>query len=241
MARRYPKTEAQKAQAREYAKRKYWEDPERFRAESSEHGKRKRAENRASGVKPKPRARTETEKAAQAERMRRYYLEDPEKYRTRASENAKRRRPAINAAKRASYAQNLEEAREQQRTYREGRREQIRAAARNRIDPVENRARVKAWRRANPHKARALKLRRRARELNAPVIDFTPEQWQELLEEFDGKCAYCPAAATTQDHLTPLSRGGSHTASNIVPACKPCNSSKGTRTMLEFLALGRAA
>ena len=102
MARRYPKTEAQKAQAREYAKRKYWEDPERFRAESSEHGKRKRAENRASGVKPKPRARTETEKAAQAERMRRYYLEDPEKYRTRASENAKRRRPAINAAKRAS-------------------------------------------------------------------------------------------------------------------------------------------
>src|SRR5581483_10157172 len=222
----------------EYAKRRYWEDPERFRAESSGYGKRKRAENKASGIKPKPRVRTETEKSAQAERMRRYYLENPEKYRARASESAKRRRPAINAARRASYARNLEEAREQQRTYREGRREQIRAAARSRIDPVENRARVKEWRQANPDKVREIKLRRRAREASAPVIDFTAEQWQELLEEFNGECAYCHSPAATRDHLTPLSRGGAHTAMNIAPACLRCNSRKGARTLFEALEAG---
>ena len=34
------------------------------------------------------------------------------------------------------------------------------------------------------------------------------------------------------DHLTPLSKGGSHTVSNIVPACRPCNSRKGVKEVL---------
>jgi 5-methylcytosine-specific restriction endonuclease McrA len=35
----------------------------------------------------------------------------------------------------------------------------------------------------------------------------------------------------------PLSRGGSHTASNIVPACRSCNSSKGARSLMQYLML----
>jgi hypothetical protein len=43
---------------------------------------------------------------------------------------------------------------------------------------------------------------------------------------FDG-CAYCDAdKKLTVDHFVALKPGGLHVPSNIVGACKPCNSSK---------------
>lgn len=38
------------------------------------------------------------------------------------------------------------------------------------------------------------------------------------------------------DHATPISRGGSHTVSNLIPVSFDANLAKGTRTLLEFLA-----
>ncbi|MBI2154811.1 MAG: HNH endonuclease [Candidatus Rokubacteria bacterium] len=61
-----------------------------------------------------------------------------------------------------------------------------------------------------------------------------------LIEEFDGKCAYCGNPATTWDHVVPVIRGGRTTPSNVVPACSSCNSSKKNRDVLEWLeAIGR--
>lgn len=43
-------------------------------------------------------------------------------------------------------------------------------------------------------------------------------------------CHYCGAPkAGTVDHVIPVSRGGTNDASNLVPACGPCNYSKGGR------------
>ena len=72
------------------------------------------------------------------------------------------------------------------------------------------------------------KPKRRAQETDVRVNDFTPEQWQQALENHNYTCAYCGASAEslTQDHVTPISRGGNHTAANIVPACGSCNSRK---------------
>jgi 5-methylcytosine-specific restriction endonuclease McrA len=244
-----PRTEEEKARHREEQRHRYWSDPDRHRAAASERGKRQRAVRRDAGLPPKPRVRkpTEEQKAAAAAAQREKYWEDPDKYRAKARERDTRRRTegrdAVNESKRTYYRKNRQQILASQRaalatTVGERRR----AAARARTDPVENRARVKAWRHANPVKVREIKLRRRARLANAPVNDFTAEQWLQLLAEFEGRCAYCPATATTQDHLIPLSRGGAHTASNIVPACLRCNSSKGARTFLEFLLLeSRAA
>ncbi|GAB6062304.1 HNH endonuclease [Deferrisoma palaeochoriense] len=45
-----------------------------------------------------------------------------------------------------------------------------------------------------------------------------------------GVCHYCgrrvPPSELTMDHVVPLARGGRSVRSNVVPACKDCNSKK---------------
>lgn len=74
-------------------------------------------------------------------------------------------------------------------------------------------------------------FRARYRHLyRGPGDDLTYEQWQGILEHFGYRCAYCgDPGATTMDHVLPIKRGGLHTAANVLPACKSCNSSKGAR------------
>lgn len=60
--------------------------------------------------------------------------------------------------------------------------------------------------------------------------DVTADQFKELFER-QTHCAYCKRKFTTKqpptvDHVIPLSKGGLHTISNLVLACKPCNSRK---------------
>lgn len=43
----------------------------------------------------------------------------------------------------------------------------------------------------------------------------------------------CGQLATTADHVIPLARGGSHDITNLVPACLPCNSSRGGKQRLQ--------
>jgi 5-methylcytosine-specific restriction endonuclease McrA len=61
----------------------------------------------------------------------------------------------------------------------------------------------------------------------------TFEQWMARVEYFGWRCVYCKLALTvktlTQDHVKPISKGGSDWASNLVPACKGCNSSKSNK------------
>jgi len=47
-------------------------------------------------------------------------------------------------------------------------------------------------------------------------------------------CAYCPAFAEHMDHVMPLSKGGTDTESNMLPACASCNLSKGAKTLAEW-------
>lgn len=105
-----------------------------------------------------------------------------------------------------------------------------------RVDDAQ-RARHYAWVAANPERYRAIKQRRRAR-LRGAEASLTSSEWLERLAEYCGRCAYCVTApATTMEHMTPLSRGGRHELTNVVPACGDCNNRKGTRTLLEFVRL----
>jgi 5-methylcytosine-specific restriction endonuclease McrA len=47
------------------------------------------------------------------------------------------------------------------------------------------------------------------------------------------RCQYCDASAETLDHVTPRSRGGTHSWENVVAACLRCNAVKRDRLLSE--------
>ena len=75
----------------------------------------------------------------------------------------------------------------------------------------------------------------------------TKKQKEELLDDFDGCCAFCGCAMTpanfSQDHLIPMNKEhlGLHAWGNVIPACKACNAEKlhdDWRTFLEKKSRG---
>ncbi len=94
------------------------------------------------------------------------------------------------------------------------------------------------WYHRDPTKQRAAELRRRARKNGAKRVDLTEEQWRDIVQYYDGRCAYCFGlfSRLEKDHVIPISKGGDHSADNVVPACRSCNASKNARTPEEWLA-----
>ena len=158
----------------------------------------------------------------------------------------------IRAKELAYNEEHREEKREVYRAWRLANREHVNAKKRIAYhrDKEKNAPKVKSWRKDhasmlydrqkqrrkdNPEKwkeqKRAAEKVQRARKKNAPIRDFTALQWRTMQEWYDHRCVYCGKrrkGKLTQDHITPLTKGGSHTASNIVPACRSCNSKKRT-------------
>lgn len=105
-------------------------------------------------------------------------------------------------------------------------------------DPEAARARKKAWAKANPEKERARIQRRRALVLGNKSTGVTPEEWTNICAHHDWRCAYCFAKRKlTRDHVLALSRGGRDEPSNVVPACRRCNSSKSSKELRVWLDL----
>jgi 5-methylcytosine-specific restriction endonuclease McrA len=109
-------------------------------------------------------------------------------------------------------------------------------------DPVRFRSmqtkRRRRWIEAHPEQWLHLLRRKRAKGDGATILDLTLEQWQAILEKHNYCCAYCGKSTEklTMDHIVPVSKGGQHTQSNVVPACSFCNTSKGSRDLATFLA-----
>jgi len=59
-----------------------------------------------------------------------------------------------------------------------------------------------------------------------------------LLEKWGRRCAYClkECVPLEVEHIRPKSHGGSNRVSNLTLACRPCNVSKGSRPIEDFLA-----
>lgn len=194
----------------------------------------------------KPRI-TEEEKRTHANRMLKYYYRNREKLCAQSRQRHKaspEKKAASNRRYREAHAVQL---REKKQRYHESHREQSRDASRRNYlakrkerlekghtyyatNRKEIKERVERYRLSHPEVSQESSSRRRARKATVPINDLTVAQWQEIKAAFGYRCAYCgrKMKRLAQDHITPLLHNGSHTASNIVPACQSCNSKKHT-------------
>lgn len=72
--------------------------------------------------------------------------------------------------------------------------------------------------------------RRKALERGSVGIQVKGCQIAKRFAEFSHCCAYCGATGDLHiEHVIPISKGGTHVLSNLVPACQSCNYSKGAK------------
>jgi len=109
-----------------------------------------------------------------------------------------------------------------------------RSAAKRKMDP----GYLKRWRHENPVNVKMHAANRDARKLGNGG-SFTADEFVHLCSANNWRCAYCGIELTeetaTSDHIVPLAHGGTSYITNIAPACRRCNSAKGTKSMAEFM------
>jgi 5-methylcytosine-specific restriction endonuclease McrA len=93
---------------------------------------------------------------------------------------------------------------------------------------VHHKKRMQAYHQSHKEQSYHYRKEYRARKAGALRHDLSLQQWREIKEHYQYCCVYCGRKLQhlTMDHIVPLSKGGSHTASNVVPACHSCNSRK---------------
>ena len=109
-------------------------------------------------------------------------------------------------------------------------------------------ARRRKWRLEHPERTKAImaryraseygKLDRHARSLKRRAIG-TPEKEvvAEVVNEYGGLCPYCNQWIKKGhiDHIVPISANGTNGRNNLVYCCDSCNTSKGSKSLLEFM------
>lgn len=91
-----------------------------------------------------------------------------------------------------------------------------------------------------PMKRASYERRRALQYGNTPIVELLTEaQWRDILDQYHHRCAYCGKKSDklTIDHLVPIARGGKHSANNVVPACRHCNSVKGAKTPEQWVGM----
>lgn len=220
---------------------------------------RKECERKSSSQKYCPDCRDVVRLESARERARQRRLEFPEKVKQEDRRKYIKNRDRIRARTAKWYREHLDQARKNRKEWKQRNIDKVRELdrkrretnkdcfnARNRRWHTKNRDRINDLKRKtraeNPDgfraQAREWANRRRARKLNAEG-SHTFDDFLFICEEMDWRCAYCGKKCTlgtiTEDHVIPLSRGGSDDISNITPACRTCNLSKGAKMPEEFL------
>jgi 5-methylcytosine-specific restriction endonuclease McrA len=188
-------------------------------------------------------ARRERDKERILARQREWYQKNIDRmrpyYAAKAKEHAPRYKERATLSQKLYRAKNKERLRLKRQAREEAAHVRDREAARRwrAAHLARARANYAAWAQANPEKVRANCAKRRARVAGAPINDFTAKEWCALCKATGYRCSYCdkkfPFKELQQDHITPLSKGGSHTLANIMPACRFCNGSKHDRAVLK--------
>lgn len=87
----------------------------------------------------------------------------------------------------------------------------------------------KLWIEKNRLKKNFLTMKRRSQLLKLTGT-HTFEEWKKLCDRYNYMCLCCkrvePEITLSQDHIIPVSKGGSDNIENIQPLCRSCNSRK---------------
>jgi len=88
------------------------------------------------------------------------------------------------------------------------------------------------YRKQNLDKAAQRSNARRAKKLANGVFKIFN---REIKKIYSSPCFYCGSKQEIHaDHVIPISKGGRHTIGNLVPACRKCNQSKGSKLLIEW-------
>lgn len=82
-----------------------------------------------------------------------------------------------------------------------------------------------------------INLRSRLRRYKLKISgSHTLGEWETLKAQYNWTCPACGKTELeiklTEDHIIPLSKGGSNNIENIQPLCGPCNSKKSTKIII---------
>lgn len=77
---------------------------------------------------------------------------------------------------------------------------------------------------------KARRSQKRASAVTSEIENLTASIFDEILNEYNNQCWICEVKldVVQWDHVHPLSKGGAHVRFNLRPACKACNSRKGS-------------
>lgn len=164
------------------------------------------------------------EKEELRKKKREYYHKNIEKMREIDRERRKWEKPYRNKRDKERYYKKRVEILQYHREYYQTNKEDVKS-------------RVRQWSSENKDKVRELSRIKRVRKSKAHGSHSTND-FYKVCKDFKWECAYCGGhlekRTATEDHVIPLSKGGSDLINNIIPACRMCNSTKSAQGLFEW-------
>ena len=155
---------------------------------------------------------------------KRYYEDNKEGILKQQKQHYEDNKEEVKERNKEYYEKNKEHYKEYQKQWRENNKEYIKEQK-------------TFWDRNNPNKIFNYNNKRRELE-NNQGDGIAKEQWLEMMQFFDWKCAYSGEKLNnktkTIDHIIPLSKGGEHEVWNMCPMYRNYNSSKRTQDMEDW-------